>query len=1408
MQKISIARALAPLAISALTTLGVMFPITANAVDLQPSSEQPTRSRNVSSGSEVAKVRYNENYYIVQLNDPTVASYHGGIAGMAATSNQVTGANKLDTNSTASTAYAKYLTDNQAAFIAECEAAFGHRLNVSHSYQHVFNGLALELTAEEAEMVAASASVKSISRERIETLLTDVGPQLIKADDIWGPGGQGPHSMGEGIVIAILDSGINHDHPAFADIGGDGYDHTNPLGSGNYLPGSHCDNLGQTFCNDKLIGAWSFVTEAITPDDSDGHGSHTASTAAGNVILGATLFAPTTNLARDLSGVAPHANIIAYDVCTGGCPGGALLAAINQVVLDAAVLPNGIHSLNFSISGGGNPYADAIEIGFLNATAAGVYVAASAGNSGPGASTVAHLGPWVSTTAASTHNRLLQNSIVSMSSDTDPLADITGAGFTAGYGPAAIINSADLESTFTGSTECGLGTIGSFISPWPAGFFNGEIVACTRGTFGRVEKGANVLAAGGGGYILMDTGGGVVGDSHVLPGVHISQADSAVLTAWLASNANTEGTITGVFVDLDEANADIMAGFSSRGPNLAFDVLKPDISAPGVSIMAAAADPDDYQFLSGTSMSSPHNAGAGALISAIRPDLTPYEIKSALMMTSSTEMLKEDGLTPSDPFDRGAGRIDLSKARDAALVLDETPANFLASDPAAGGDPKTLNIASMQNSNCVGDCSWTRTVKNVSGQPLTVNLEAIGPEGLGLSTSSNLSLAPGESGNVTVSADTTLAAAGWNFAELELQTNNGSPKLHMPIAVLASAASNADTLTKTVDAAEAVAGEVLSYEINVNNTELSGVIDITDVLPTGLNFVPGSESSVITNGTTLSPFAFTGGELNWMGELDQGGLAVGPGFAPFGYFPLSTFFSPIGCPGDCDDGAFVFNVPDFVFNGQTYDNVIFSVNGTLEAGTASGLASSFDNQNLPDATAPNNILAPFWTDLNMDPDPSSGGGAGGGGNWYVGVLAAGGGITYTVYEWENVPLWGDFGLSNRYTFQIWVQNGTSGNIWYTYNQLGTTFLAATVGVENDTGTAGDSYFYNATGTDPVVGQDLQIQAATGGNATFNFLAQVDFCAQDAIVNRADLTTLDAAESAIAVTACMSNGNAGATAFIFDGREVAGCPLDASQKTYACVADATSPTDTITIASNYKVNQVDGHMYAATITLAANSELVILGNNKSLFVTSTVALGAGAKMDGNIHAGTTVALGAGAEMNGDIYAGTTLALGAGALTTGSLNAGTTVALGAHALISGDVTGGTTVVLAANSNVTGNVTSINSYIDLGANARVEGSTTSETGATTLGADASTCGTVTAVTATLGAGASVRGNLHAVTTTLGANGIVTGNLGGPTGVTTTLGATACYGTISSGMTVTLGAGAGVCGPLQNTKAGDRCL
>jgi len=1111
-------------ALGALSTVAVALPVTSSADDLSLAANQPTVAGSVDTGTETQKASYQSDVHIILLEGDPLATYMGDVKGLPATSNRATGANKLDTNSKASKKYREHLQKKQAKFLTDSSNTIGRSVDVTFDYQIVLNGIAAELSEEEADALRSMPGVKAVVRERYEVPLTDAGPGWINAPDVLsGPPNNVPHSMGDGIVIAVLDTGINHDHPSFADIGGDGFDHTNPLGSGNYVPGSYCDTVEPGFCNDKLIGAWSFVpgdANYPSPEDSDGHGSHTAGTAGGNVVNGATLFAPTTSVSRDITGVLPHANIIMYDVCIDTCPGSALIAAVNQVVIDAANLPDGIHALNYSISGGNDPYNDAVELGFLNATAAGVYVSTSAGNDGPGPATTGHNSPWVAATGATTHSRVVRNSVVDMASDGDPLADIGGLGFTSGYGPATIINSADLEGAFPGSTLCGLGGLGSFIPPWPPGTFNGEIVACTRGTFGRVEKGANALAAGAGGYILMDNGSGLVGDAHVLPGVHISQADGAVLAGWLAANTNTIGSINGFVLDIDDANGDIMAGFSSRGPNSSIDIIKPDIAAPGVSIFAAEADGQapapEYQFLSGTSMASPHNAGSGALLAAVRPDWTPYQIKSALMMTAVRDtLLKEDGVTPADAFDIGAGRINLERAQEVGVTLNEAPLNFLLADPALGGDPKTLNIASMQDSGCLPNCSWTRTVTNVEKHTIHLDVSTSGPAGLGLSASpSYVKVKSGQSADITVSADTSLAP-GLNFASLELARRGDGPDLHMPIVANGVTSTAPVVLSKTVDAATAAEGEPLNYEISITNGQLAGQIDLEDVLPDGLSYVGGSANEVISNGSTISPFSHAGGTLSWSGMLDPGGIQLvsAPGASPAGYLPLSIFTGPLPltCNGDCDDGGYFFNVPPYTYNGQTYSQTLFSVNGTLEAGSASGGFSSFNNQNLPDPASPNDIIAPFWRDLNMNQ----------GGNMYIVVLNGGGGFQWTVYEWEQIP---HFGGTDTVTMQVWMANNTSpdaGTFYITYGAMDNPGAGGTVGIENTDGTIGSSYFYNGAGTAPMAGDELMFEKLIGGTATFTFQAEIDDCTSgEAIVNRADVDTATTSDAAIAVTECV------------------------------------------------------------------------------------------------------------------------------------------------------------------------------------------------------------------------------------------------------------------------------------------------
>lgn len=1114
------------------TTIASVFSMilcsAANAGELTKSAIQPVTTGQAISTAENKKNIFavgERTTYIVQLDSPAVATYKGEIAGFAATNPKSIGKKKLNVKSKASKAYSNYLQKKQASFIEHSAKAIGRDVKVKYRYQHAINGVAMELTEHEANQLKRMPNVVRVMRERIEQPLTDVGPKWIGADVLWNQQGHGTNhiggSMGEGAVIAVLDTGINHDHPAFADIGGDGYDHENPLGSGNYLPGSYCDT-NPSFCNDKLIGAWNMVQDPVgdpsSPEDSDGHGSHTASTAAGNFIMPATLMAPTTELVRNISGVAPHANIIAYDVCVDGCPGSALLAAINQVIIDNSTLPNGIDALNFSISGGNDPYNDAIEIGFLNATAAGIYVAASAGNSGPGASTTGHNSPWVSTTAALTHNRKLVNALNDMTSDGSSLGNLTGAGFTNAYGPAAIVYAGNFPTANGSQNDA---NPSQCLDPFPAGHFNGEIVVCDRGAIARTAKGAHVLAGGAGGFVLANSEGNgesTVADAHFLPGVHLGFTDGSTLKDWMAANTNTQGTIQGAELNLDASNGDIMAGFSSRGPNLAIDVIKPDIGAPGVDILAAFNSDDtstspEYGIISGTSMSSPHNAGSGALVSKMT-DWTPSEIKSAMMMTAKNNMIfKEGNTTPVDAFDVGAGRIQLDQVLKSGLVLSETAANFAAANPALGGDPKTLNIASMQDSNCVGACTWTRTLTNSSDKHGKWKLSVEGSAAAMSVSPKHLKLGAGESAEITVTADTSLSPGGWSFAELKLKASGADlVDLHMPIAILA-ANSTSSSLSKTVDKAQAVEGDVLNYQVGVTNGQVTDIINISDMLPSGVTYVDGSAIPTITGGSEISPVDVSGNLLTWSFLLDAGGLEISPSPAPYGYLPLSLFVDPSGCPSNCDDGGTVLGgLPAFSFNGETYTDVILSVNGTIEAGTSSGQAISAGNQQLPSANAPNNLMAPFWTDLNLAA----------GGNWYSAVLTDGV-STFIIFEWENVPFYGAANPTIGNTFQVWIQiKDGETSIFYVYADIPVIPAGLTVGVENSDGSVGDSYYFNGNGTAPNVGTDLTINATKGGTATLDFQGEITRCRSSherKKVNEVTMTAGSTSERAIAVTTC-------------------------------------------------------------------------------------------------------------------------------------------------------------------------------------------------------------------------------------------------------------------------------------------------
>ncbi len=317
--------------------------------------------------------------YMVRLQDASLAAYQGGIAGLRATSPEATGARRLDPSTTDSQAYLDYLRAKQGELLRNMANAFGRPVEAVYQYMNVLNAVAVRLDHAEALQAFNLPGVLTVYPDLIRQMDTDVGPELIGAPSIWeGVTLDGSSTYGEGIIIGDIDSGINHAHPSFADVGDDGYDHSNPFGTGTYVGVCATDPLYADFCNDKLIGAYDLV-DSGGPEDEDGHGSHTASTAAGNFVEVLFDDGAGGTFSVEIKGVAPHANLIAYRVCDddGGCWSSATVAAVDHALEDM------VDVLNYSISGADDPWNDAVDLAFLDAFTAGIFVSASAGNAGP-----------------------------------------------------------------------------------------------------------------------------------------------------------------------------------------------------------------------------------------------------------------------------------------------------------------------------------------------------------------------------------------------------------------------------------------------------------------------------------------------------------------------------------------------------------------------------------------------------------------------------------------------------------------------------------------------------------------------------------------------------------------------------------------------------------------------------------------------------------------------------------------------------------------------------------------------------------------------------------------------------------------------------------------------------------------
>lgn len=758
--------------------------------------------------------------YIVRLAEEPVVAYRGGIPGYQAT--RPSRGQKIDPNSPQVVQYASYLDSRHDQVLL---AAGGGRK--VYDYRYSFNGFAAELSEEQAARLATQRGVLSVSRDEVLTLDTASTPGFLgldAPDGLWEKLG-GIGKAGDGVIIGIVDGGIWPESLSFSDRTGSNGNATKdgklayqqiPGWHGRCVPG---EGFTASNCNQKLIGAQYFNAgwggnagidaqlpwEFNSPRDFGGHGTHTASTAGGNANV------PTTGAAAvfgSVSGIAPRARIAAYKVCWQTETGGSCFSTDSVAAIDQAVA-DGVDVINFSISGSSTNFRDAVEIAFLYAADAGVFVAASAGNSGPTSSTVAHPGPWLTTVAAGTHNRSGQGSVtlgngatytgasLALTSVVAPLIDSTAAGLP-GADPSALalcFGAADGVAVLDPAKVAG------------------KIVVCQRGVTARVNKSLAVQQAGGVGMVLFNSpDNSLNADFHFVPTVHVTQANGLAIKAY-AATAGATATIAKATLVLTNP-APFTASFSSRGPLRAGggDVLKPDVIAPGQDILAAVAPPGnagrDFDLYSGTSMSSPHVAGLAALLKQEHPDWSPMMVKSALMTTAYDVL---DGGTPApntNPaliFRQGAGHVRPNSAIDPGLVYDSgfndwlnficgvQPGSFCSAFTPI--DSSNLNQASIAIGDMAGVQTVTRTVTNVSGTTLTVTAAVTGMTGITtVVTPASLTLGPGATQSFTVTFTRTAATLN-AYTGGQLTWTGGGYSVRSPIVVRPVALSAPASLT-------------------------------------------------------------------------------------------------------------------------------------------------------------------------------------------------------------------------------------------------------------------------------------------------------------------------------------------------------------------------------------------------------------------------------------------------------------------------------------------------------------------------------------------------------------------------------------------------------------------------------------
>ncbi|KAH0451134.1 hypothetical protein IEQ34_018433 [Dendrobium chrysotoxum] len=617
-----------------------------------------------------------------------------------------------------------------------------------YSYRTAISGFAARLTADEAIAIEKLDGVLHTIPDRLLSLHTthisdflNLHPKSCFMKDT---------NFGKGSIIGILDTGILPTHPSFKDTG---ISHPPP----NKWKG-HCE-FKPAMCNNKIIGAKSFVHGRKDPPfDSDGHGTHTASIAAGWLVKNAGVLG---NARGTASGLAPAAHLSIYRVCqANGCLASDVLAGIDQAISD------GVDVLSISLGSTAIPfYDDAVAIGALAAVERGIFVSSSGGNAGPVPATVENDAPWMLTVGADSTDRSIRATVLLGSGEEfNGQSSYQPVGFTSVLLPIAYPGARGGSRAKT----CSDGSLNRLN-------VRGKIVLChTGGSNTSIEKGAVVTKAGGVAMILVNDEmrrSTVEAGVHVLPTAAVGYSEGARIVEYVTSTANPTATIHFKGTVYGASPAPAVADFSGRGPSAVNEgILKPDIVGPGVNVAAAWPFPvgppaldagnltlPTFNIVSGSSASAAVLAGVASLLKLSHPDWSPAAIKSAMMTTA--DLLDRDGgvivdetLGEAGYFALGAGHVNPTRADDPGLVYDLQPGDYVPYLCGLGYTDKQVSTITRQSVECsvfeamvaeelnypsisvaMGsnmEKTVMRTVRNVGEEEAVYSVQVRAPEGV------------------------------------------------------------------------------------------------------------------------------------------------------------------------------------------------------------------------------------------------------------------------------------------------------------------------------------------------------------------------------------------------------------------------------------------------------------------------------------------------------------------------------------------------------------------------------------------------------------------------------------------------------------------------------------------------------